>query len=74
MIGKIFENIEGLAEDLFLAMNVVLVPNGSGKITDELLKEHLDTITLGKILGFLVKTSNIGETVKNVSILRGMAK
>lgn len=75
-IGKIFENIEGLAEDLFLAMKVVLTPSDSqaGEITDEMLKEHLDTITLGKILGFLVKTSNIGETVKNVSVLRGMAK
>lgn len=75
-IGTIFSKIEELAEDLFGAMKVVLNPNGKpdGEITDEVLKEYLDTYTLGKILGFLVKTSNIGETVKNVSILRGMTK
>lgn len=74
LVNLLFENIEKLAGDLFAAMNVVLTPNGSGKVTNELLKEHLDTVTLGRILGFLVQTSNIGETVKNVSILRGMAK
>lgn len=73
-VGTIFDNIEALMEDILKAMKLVLVSENGFECTDDFLKEHLDTVKLGTVLGFLVKTSNLGETVKNVAILRGMVR
>ena len=73
-LEQLFDNLQKVMDDVCTLMKVLLTASGDFEVTDDFLKEHLDTLTLGKILGFLVKTSNIGETVKNVSILRGMAK
>lgn len=69
-ITPMLKNVTDVMEDLLDALEIVLI----GDYDKEFLRENLDTITLGKILGFLVKTTNIEETVKNVVVLRGMAK
>lgn len=75
IIKPIMDNLDGVIDDLLGAMQIVLRSKDTAEVVDkEFLQENLDTLTLGKILGFVIKTCNIGETVKNVVILRAMSK
>lgn len=71
-LNAIYSSIDAGME----CMRIAFRPNAKGDDVVDLdfLKDHLDFFTAGKILGFLVKTSNIGETVKNVVILKALTR
>jgi hypothetical protein len=73
-IKPILDNLDAVMESVLMAIQIVLRTKKGEEVEKEFLEENLDTLTLGKILGFVIKTCNIGETVKNVVILRAMSK
>jgi len=76
IIKSILSNLSGIMEEMIKLVQILLKAKIGDEdlVTKEFLEENLDTLTLGTILGFVIKAANIGETVKNVVILQGMAK
>lgn len=76
IIKNILGNLSSIMEEMLALVQILLRVKASDEdiVDKEFLEDNLDTLTLGMILGFTIKSANIGETVKNVVILRGMAK
>jgi len=73
-LRPILDNLDAVMDGVLDAVMVILQRKGNPEVDKGFLEENLDTLTLGKILGFVIKSCNIGETVKNVVILRAMGK
>ena len=76
IIKNVLANLSDIMEEMIKLVQILLKVKVSDYdvVTKDFLEENLDTLTLGTILGFIIKSANIGDTVKNVVILRGMAK
>ena len=76
LLRLVIDNLPNIMDEVLKTVQIILrKKSGDGDLMEtEYLEENLDTVTLGTILGFIIKTSNLQETAKNVVILRGMAK